>query len=245
MSVVGSTVGGVDLTVSETLLTEADFAVFDLETTGWSPEQADITEIGAVRMRGSARHGEFASLVSSSAPVPLCIEELTGISDWLLASAPRISAVLPGFLRFAEGCLLVAHNALFDLQFLRAACADCGLGWPDFIVLDTVALARCLLGDDEVPDHKLGTLAAHFRTRIAPSHRALADSRATAEILSLLLDRLAARGIRTLAELAELPDVIVAPVADTAPVDGERDENGTGASTATHRDGASQDDVAA
>ena len=141
-------------------LAEVEFAVIDLETTGWSPAAAEITEIAAVRVRGGRRLGEFASLINPGVPVPPGIEDLTGITDWMLASAPKLAAVLPGLLAFADGCVLVAHNAPFDIGFLIAACAECGLTWPGFTVLDTVMLARRVMDPDEVPDCKLGTLAA-------------------------------------------------------------------------------------
>jgi DNA polymerase-3 subunit epsilon len=192
-------------------LAEAEFAVVDLETTGWSPDEGAITEIGAVRVRGGVRQGEFASLVNPGAPVPQSIEDLTGITDWMLAAAPRLAAVLPGLLRFADGCVLVAHNAPFDLGFLAAACADCGLAWPGFTVLDTVMLAKQVLEPDEVPDCKLGTLARFFDARTPPTHRALADARATADILGSLIARLASQGVRTLGQLSTWPDVVVGP----------------------------------
>ncbi len=193
--------GGVPLELLE-------FAVIDLETTGWSPEAAAITEIGAVRVRGGRRQGEFASLVNPGMPVPPSIKDLTGISDWMLAAAPKLTSVLPGLLRFAEGCVLVAHNAPFDLGFLLAACGDCGLTWPGFTVLDTVTLARQVMDPDEVPDCKLGTLAGFFGARTAPCHRALADARATADVLGWLMRRLTHRGVRTLAELSAWTDVV-------------------------------------
>lgn len=189
-------------------LAELEFAVIDLETTGWSPGAAAITEIGAVRVRGGRRQGEFASLVNPGIPVPPGIEALTGITDWMLAAAPKLAAVLPGLLEFAEGCVLVAHNAPFDTGFLVAACGDCGLAWPGFTVLDTVMLARQVMDPDEVPDCKLGTLAGFFRARTAPSHRALADARATADVLGWLIGRLTHRGIRTLSQLSAWPDVV-------------------------------------
>jgi DNA polymerase III epsilon subunit family exonuclease len=187
---------------------EVEFAVIDLETTGWSPGAAAITEIAAVRVRGGRRQGEFASLVNPGVPVPPGIEDLTGISDWMLAAAPRLPAVLPGLLDFAGGCVLVAHNAPFDVGFLRAACAECGLAWPRFTVLDTVMLARQLMDPDEVPDCKLGTLAGFFRARTTPSHRALADARATAHVLDWLIRRLTHHGIRTLNQLRDWPGVV-------------------------------------
>ncbi|MGD0604620.1 MAG: exonuclease domain-containing protein [Streptosporangiaceae bacterium] len=189
-------------------LASLEFAVVDLETTGWSPGVAAITEIGAVRVRGGLRRGEFASLVNPGVAVPPRIEELTGISDRLLASAPQLGAVLPGLLDFARGCVLVAHNAPFDLGFLLAGCDGCGLAWPGFTVLDTVMLARRVMDPDQIPDCKLGTLAGFFGTRTAPCHRALADARATADVLGWLIKRLAHRGVQTLGELSAWPDVV-------------------------------------
>jgi DNA polymerase III subunit epsilon len=190
-------------------LADIEFVVVDLETTGWSPDEAAIAEIGAVRVRGGARRGEFASLVNPGTSVPRCIEELTGISDWLLAAAPRVTEVLPGLLRFADGCVLVAHNAPFDLGFLAAACDDCGLAWPTFTVLDTVTLARHLVDPEQVPDCKLGTLATFFGARTPPTHRALADARATADVLASLIALLARQGVQTLGQLRTWPDVIL------------------------------------
>jgi DNA polymerase-3 subunit epsilon len=184
-------------------LTDLDFTVVDVETTGWAPEEADITEIGAVRVHGGTVIAEFGSLVNPGTPVPQAITELTGISDQMLTSAPPVGAVLPGLLAFAEGSVLAAHNAPFDLRFLTAACAAVGCDWPGFEVLDTVRLARHLMATpQEVPDRKLATLATFFGTPVRPSHRALDDARATAAVLGRLLARLADReGVSTLGEL--------------------------------------------
>jgi DNA polymerase III subunit epsilon len=184
-------------------LADLDFTVVDVETTGWAPDVAAITEIGAVRVHRGKVVAEFGSLVNPGTPVPAPITELTGISDELVADAPAVAAVLPGLLAFAEGSVLAAHNAPFDLRFLTAACAAMGRDWPGFEVLDTVRLARHLMDTpQEVPDRKLATLARFFGTPVRPSHRALDDARATADILQQLLDRLATRaGISTLAEL--------------------------------------------
>ncbi len=211
----GSGLGG-GRGLAEVELSQLEFVVVDLETTGWSPEAAAITEIGAVRVKAGrgrragelVRQGEFASLVNPGVPVPPGIADLTGITDWMLAAAPRLGAVLPGLLDFARGCVLVAHNAPFDLRFLIAGCGDCGLAWPGFTVLDTVMLARRLMDPDEVPDCKLGTLAGFFGARTAPNHRALADARATADVLGWLIRRLAHRGIHTLGQLSAWPDVV-------------------------------------
>jgi DNA polymerase-3 subunit epsilon len=183
-------------------IAETDFVIVDLETTGWTPGEAGITEIGAVRFSGGQVTGEFCALINPGHPIPAEIAALTGISDAMVAQAPGIAAVLPGFLAFAGSSVLTAHNAPFDLGFLMAACGDCGLSWPDFPVLDTVTLARQLLGETEVPDCKLATLATYFGSPTAPSHRALADARATAAVLHGLIGRLTASGVRTLAEIA-------------------------------------------
>ncbi|HEY1624767.1 MAG TPA: exonuclease domain-containing protein [Streptosporangiaceae bacterium] len=197
-------------------LADLDFAVVDLETTGWTPQDAAITEIGVVRVRGGIRRGEFASLVNPGTPVPSSIEELTGITDWLVAAAPGLATILPGLLRFADGCVLVAHNAPFDMAFLAAACAACGLTWPGFTVLDTVLMARQVMEPDEVPDCKLRTLASFFGAKTAPNHRALADARATADVLDSLIERLARRGIHTIGQLNAMLEAAAAQAAAEA-----------------------------
>jgi DNA polymerase-3 subunit epsilon len=181
-----------------------DFAIVDVETTGWSPEESSITEIGAVRVSGGQVREEFSALVNPGRAIPPDIAALTGISDAMVAQAPPITAVLPGFLDFAHGRVLIAHNAPFDIGFLSAACGTCGVPWPACQVLDTVVLAGHVLGEDEVPNRKLSTLASFFGARTPPCHRALADARATADVLAGLLRRLAAAGVRTLAEIADL-----------------------------------------
>lgn len=183
-------------------LADLEYVVVDVETTGWTPEDAAITEIGAVRVRQGAVVAEFTSLVNPGAPVPAPITELTGLSDQLLAPAPPVAAVLPGLLAFSRGCVLSAHNAPFDVGFLAAACRVSGLEWPGYPVVDTLRLARQLMASpDEVADRKLGTLAEFFGTPTLPSHRALNDARATAGILLQLLGRLEDRGVTTITEL--------------------------------------------
>ena len=182
-------------------LADTDFVIVDLETTGWTPEDARITEIGAVRVSGGRVTGEFCTLINPGHAIPADIAALTGISDAMVAQAPLIQAVLPDFLAFTRGAVLAAHNAPFDLSFLVAACGACGLPWPDIPVIDTVTLARQVLGEAEVPDCKLATLATYFDAPTAPCHRALADARATAAVLNGLIGRLAVSGVRTLAQI--------------------------------------------
>jgi DNA polymerase-3 subunit epsilon len=184
-----------------TPLAEVTFVVVDLETTGGSPNTSAITEIGAVKVRGGEPLGEFQSLVNPRHEIPPFIAVLTGITDAMVATAPPITSVLPAFLEWSRGCVLVAHNAPFDLGFLRANCQTIGLSWPAYESLDTARLARRVLTRDEAPDCKLSSLARIFRTTTTPCHRALADARATADVLHGLLERLGNLGVRSLEEL--------------------------------------------
>lgn len=183
-------------------LAELDFVIVDVETTGWLPEEDRITEIGAVLVSGGLVRSHFCTLVNPGSAIPADITALTGITDAMVGQAPSISAVLPLFLAFTRGCVLTAHNAAFDVGFLSAACGASGVPWPAFPVLDTVALARLVLGAAEVPDCKLRTLASFFGATTMPCHRALPDAMATAEVLQGLLRRLAVAGVRSLAELS-------------------------------------------
>src|SRR5919199_3561884 len=187
-----------------TPLAEVTFVVVDLETTGGSPKDSAITEIGAVKVRGGQVLGEFQTLVDPGREIPPYISVLTGITSMMVAAAPRIDSVLPAFLEFARGTVLVAHNAPFDLGFLRAACESTGVLWPAFASVDTAVLARRLLTRDEVPNCKLATLAPFFRTTTEPCHRALADARATVDVLHGLFERLGPLGVTSLEELTGL-----------------------------------------
>jgi len=191
-----------------TPLHEVTFVVVDLETTGGSPAGAGITEIGAVKVRGGEVLGEFQTLVDPGVPVPAFVARLTGITSSMVATAPRIEAVLPSFLEFARGAVLVAHNAPFDISFLKAACREAGYEWPGNQVLDTVPLARRVVTRDEAPNHKLATLAALFRASVTPDHRALADARATVDVLHALLGRLGPLGVTHLEDLAGATDPV-------------------------------------
>ncbi len=182
-------------------LRELTFVVVDLETTGGSPASCDITEIGAVKVRGGEVLGEFQTLVRPPGSIPPFISVLTGITDSMVASSPRPAAVLPAFLEFAHGCVLVAHNAPFDIGFLRSGCEQLDLAWPAFETVDTALLARRILTRDETPNCKLATLATYFRAAEPPCHRALADARATVDVLHGLFERLGPLGITTMDEL--------------------------------------------
>ncbi|MFI7206302.1 DEDD exonuclease domain-containing protein [Micromonospora aurantiaca (nom. illeg.)] len=179
------------------------FVVVDLETTGGAPDGGGITEIGAVKVRGGEELGVLATLVNPGVPIPPFITVLTGITQAMLLPAPPIEQVLPSFLEFVSDAVLVAHNAPYDVGFLKAACAKHGYRWPNPRVLDTAALARRVLTRDEVPNRKLGTLAAYFRTATQPTHRALDDAKATVDVLHGLIGRLGGHRVGTVGEAIE------------------------------------------
>jgi DNA polymerase-3 subunit epsilon len=195
---------GVQATFDElgTPLHEVVFVVVDLETTGGSPASCEITEIGAVKVRGGERLGEFQTLVNPGVPIPPFISVLTGISDAMVGGAPRLGTALPAFLEFAGDAVLVAHNAPFDISFLKAACAATGREWPGNRVLDTARLARQVVTRDEAPNCKLASLARLFRATTTPDHRALSDARATVDVLHGMIERLGNIGVRSLDELS-------------------------------------------
>ncbi|MBX6750210.1 MAG: DEDD exonuclease domain-containing protein [Micromonosporaceae bacterium] len=191
-----------------TPLRQVTFAVLDLETTGQPPDGTGITEIGVVKVRGGEQVGEFATLVNPGCPIPPLITVLTGITETMVAPAPRMEQVLPTLLEFLHGAVLVAHNAPFDTGHLKAACQRYGYRWPSPPVLDTAALARRVLIRDEVPNHQLATLARYFHTQASPTHRALDDARATVEVLHALIGRLGSFQVFTLEETIEFAKAI-------------------------------------
>jgi DNA polymerase-3 subunit epsilon len=191
-------------------LRDVTFVVVDLETTGGSPLTSGITEIGAVKVRGGEVLGELHTLVNPGEPIPAFIAVLTGITDTMVATAPRICSVLPAFLDFARDCVLVAHNAPFDLGFLKAACTTLDISWPGFESVDTARLARRVLTRDEAPNCKLATLARVLRATVQPSHRALDDARATVDVMHVLFERLGGLGVHSLDELRTFSNQVTA-----------------------------------
>lgn len=183
-----------------TPLSSVTFCVVDLETTGGSPYDCAITEIGAVRMRLGEKVGTFHTLVDPGRPIPAFIRLLTGITDRELASAPKIETALPSFLEFAKGCVLVAHNARFDIGFLDHSLTLHGYPPLDHRVIDTAILARKILSG-ETPNNKLETLARYLRCAHQPNHRAFQDVLATVDVLHHLIERVAGYGVTTLEDL--------------------------------------------
>ena len=185
-----------------TPLIDTTFVVLDLETTGLSPATDRITEVGAVKVRGGEVLGELRTFVHPGRPIPPAVTAMTGITDAMVADAPPIGAVVPSLLGFLGSGVVVAHNARFDVGFLRAAIERRGERF-DPVVVDTARLARRLLRG-EVRDLRLATLARHLRARTQPSHRALADARATVDVLHGLIERAGSLGATTLEDLQEL-----------------------------------------
>ena len=185
-------------------LIDTTFVVVDLETTGGSHSSAAITEIGAVKIRGGEIIGEFQTLVNPESPIPAFITVLTGITDAMVVEAPTIGAALFSFLEFAGSpneTVLIAHNAPFDIGFLKSAATQCATPWPNYQVLDTARIARYVVTRDEAPNCKLSTLATFFGATTNPDHRALSDARATVDVFHGILDRLGSFGVTTLEDL--------------------------------------------
>ncbi|HZD79626.1 MAG TPA: DEDD exonuclease domain-containing protein [Actinomycetota bacterium] len=176
------------------------FCVVDLETTGGSPTDARITEIGAVKYRGGERIGVLETLVDPGIPIPPFITHLTGIRDQDVRGAPGIGAVLSSFEEFVAGCVFVAHNARFDFSFLNTALARLDRDPLPPPPVCTARLARRVVWPD-VPNVRLQTLAGYFRTSVRPTHRALADAQACAEVLHGLLELGGRLGIASLGDL--------------------------------------------
>ncbi len=191
-------------------LAEVTFVVVDLETTGGSPQDCRITEVGALKLRGGECLGTFQTLVNPGTAIPPQIVYLTGITEAMVAPAPPIESVLPALAEFIGDAVIVGHNVRFDLGFLRANLRR--LGYPALAnrSVDTCSLARRLVRD-EVPNCKLSTLARHFRTAADPCHRALDDARATGEVFHYLLERATGLGVKALDDLLALPTTAAHP----------------------------------
>lgn len=187
-----------------TPLHEVTFVVLDLETTGSSPADCAITEVGAVKVRGGDVLGTFHTMVNPGRAIPPEITVLTGITHAMVQRAPRIEGVLPALLEWLGGAVLVGHNVRFDQSFLDAALVRSGRPKLTNRILDTCALARRLVRD-EVPNCTLGTLASRLRLDHQPSHRALDDALATCDLLHVLIERASGLGVTGLDDLLLLP----------------------------------------
>ena len=177
------------------------YVVFDLETTGFSPLNNKIIEIGAVKVENGKITDRFSTFVNPEVPIPFKIEELTGIRDDMVLDAPKIEEILPEFLKFCEGAIMVAHNAGFDMSFISKNCERQGLEC-EYTVIDTVALARVLL--PQLNRFKLDTVAKALKISLDNHHRAVDDAACTAEIFVKFIEMLKERGIETLEAVNEM-----------------------------------------
>lgn len=180
------------------------FCILDLETTGATAAECEITEIGAVKYLGGELAGTFQTLVNPGSEIPPSITILTGITQAMVIEAPSIGEALPAFLEFVGDAVIVGHNVRFDLSFLNAAAVRLGYGRLPNRSVDTLGLSRRLVRS-EVRNMKLSSLAAHFRAPNPPTHRALDDAKATAHIFWSLLERAASLGVTHLDDLLTLP----------------------------------------
>lgn len=187
-----------------TPLHEVTFCALDFETTGGRRNSDMITEIGAIKYRGGEQLGTLQTLIDPGRAIPPEITVLTGITTSMVSRAPRIDDVLPTLLEFVGDAVIVGHNVGFDLAFLNAALQRSGRDVWQGSKVDTLAVARRLIRDD-VPNHKLSTLAKYLRLPNQPSHRALDDAKATADLLHRLLEQASALGVLGLDDLQQLP----------------------------------------
>ena len=177
---------------------EGSFVVFDIETTGFSSLTCQIIEIGAVRVEKGEITDRFSTFVNPKVPIPFRIEQLTGINDGMVMDAPEITEVLPEFLKFCEGAVMVAHNADFDMGFIMNNCDRLGIP-HDFTYVDTVGMARFLL--PALNRFKLDTVAKAVGVSLQNHHRAVDDAACTAEIFVKFVKMLSEREIKNLDQL--------------------------------------------
>ena len=155
------------------------YVVFDVETTGFSATTDKITEIGAVKIENGKIVEEFNQLINPGIPIPPRITEITGITSNMLKGKPTIEEVMPLFLRFCADCAIVAHNARFDMGFIKHNAEKQGLDC-DLEVLDTLEIARRLF--PRLVNHKLDTVTRYLGVELLEHHRAADDAKATAHI---------------------------------------------------------------
>jgi len=189
------------ITNSKNQSLDDSYVVFDLETTGFSPNTCKIIEIGAVKVENGVITERFSEFVNPQVPIPFKIEELTGIRDDMVMGAGTIEEILPRFMEFCEGCVMIAHNAEFDMSFIRKNCMDLDIPC-DHTVGDTVAMARILL--PSLHRFKLDTVAKALKISLENHHRAVDDAECTAHIFVKFIEMLKERHIETLNDLNSL-----------------------------------------
>ena len=186
-----------------------DFVVFDIETTGFSPVNNKIIEIGAVKIQQGEITDRFSVFVNPGVPIPFEIEKLTSINDSMVMDAPPIEVILPQFLDFCQNAVLVAHNANFDMSFIMENAKKQGL-LRKFTFVDTLGIARVLLTHQA--KHTLDAVAKTLSISLENHHRAVDDAECTAHIFLKFSAMLRERGADTLSRINALgessPDII-------------------------------------
>jgi DNA polymerase-3 subunit alpha (Gram-positive type) len=174
-------------------INQLDYVVFDIETTGLDPLKNEITEIGALKIKGKELENVFSHLIKPAKPIPPEITRLTGIDDEIVKDSPLVKEIIPKFIDFIGSSALIAHNAEFDFSFIKAQSEKLGLKPLDNSVICTVKIARYLI--PHLQNHKLHTVASHFGLRVQNRHRAIGDVELTFQIWVNFLPMLEEKGI--------------------------------------------------
>ncbi len=190
-------------------LDDTTFVVFDIETTGFSPIRNKIIEIGAVKVRNGEIVGRFSEFINPLVPIPYRIEKITSITDEMVMNAPTRDVIIPRFVEFCEGAVLVGHNVAFDISFINQNCRELGID-VDYTTVDTLWLSRFFFPLQN--KHTLDAVAKTLNIILEHHHRAVDDAECTAEIFIKFLPMLKEKGAANLTDVNILgkptPDMI-------------------------------------
>jgi DNA polymerase-3 subunit alpha (Gram-positive type) len=180
---------------------EAVFNFIDVETTGLSPDSARVCEVALIGFKGIARINQFSSLINPGGPIPPTASRINGITDDMVRQSPAFGAVAPKLLDLLEGSVIVAHNALFDINFLRMEFSRVGFKFPERLpVVDTLEIAR---GHWKFTNNRLGTIARELNLSSENWHRALADVEMTRKIFEHFVSAFKNNGVATVGDLVK------------------------------------------
>ena len=181
-------------------LTKIKFACLDTETTGLSPDDGGrICELAVSVSQGGRPVEEFSTLLNPGMPMPPEVIAIHGITNEMVASAHKFADMLPKLLGLLDDCVIVAHNADFDVNFLRSEFAQCGMRFPPYPVIDTLKPAR---KSGKFAKNNLGCIAADLGINCAGWHRAMADTKMAEQIFYYFLTELNKHGVSTLEQLS-------------------------------------------
>lgn len=183
-------------------LDSLDYVILDIETTGLEPTQDELTEIGALKAKGKELQNIFSTLIKPFKPISPEINRLTGIDNEMIKDSPAVGEVLPRFLEFIDSSILIAHNAEFDLSFLKYYLQKYNSLEINNTVVCTVKIGRFLL--PHLPNHKLHTIASHFGFKVENRHRAMGDAELTFQVWTRFIDMLKEKEIHNKRDLDSL-----------------------------------------